>query len=184
MSTPTNSVPTHGSAALGSGANDVAVAILAEFAIPTLYQRNGFRILGLPSDATAREISRRKQTIEKAMTHSLPISPGSGPYFPLVAKPDQSAVREAMQRLSEPERRLVDDCSGSGRTAKEERETMKHSVACVKASSGRLRVYGCSKRLNKAKVRFPCIIWQFFIISKRWNGKCQNWAAIPIQARL
>jgi hypothetical protein len=109
MSTPTNSVPTPGSAALGSGANDVAVAILAEFATPTLYQRNGFRVLGLPSDATAREISRRKQTIEKAMTHSVPIPAGSGSYFPLVPKPDQSAVREAMQRLSEPERRLVDE---------------------------------------------------------------------------
>jgi hypothetical protein len=109
MNTSTNAGSTQGSAPLGSGANDVTVAILAELATPTLYQRNGFRVLGLPADATAREISRRKQTIEKAMTHAVAIPAGSGSYFPLVPAPDQSSVREAMQSLSDPERRLVDE---------------------------------------------------------------------------
>jgi hypothetical protein len=64
------------------------VAILAESAVPTLYQHNGFRVLDLPADATAREISRRKQTVEKALNHDVPVPSGPARYFPLTPSPD------------------------------------------------------------------------------------------------
>jgi hypothetical protein len=97
------------SSASSSTEHSETVAILTDSLVPALYDRNGFRVLDLPADATAREISRRKQTIEKALTHELPIPPGPGRYFPLTPAPDQFAVRDAMQRLSDPERRLIDE---------------------------------------------------------------------------
>jgi len=98
-----------GQSSASSDGHHETVAILAESAIPTLYTRNGFRILDLPADATAREISRRKQTVEKALNHNVTLPPGPGRYFPLTPPADQAAVREAMQRLSDPERRLIDE---------------------------------------------------------------------------
>ncbi len=47
--------------------------------------------------------------MEKALNHDVALPPGPGRYFPLTPPPDQSAVREAMQRLSDPERRLIDE---------------------------------------------------------------------------
>src|SRR5689334_12802448 len=99
MSTPKQALSGHSS----SSGNHETVAILLESATPSLYHRNGFRILELPADATSREINRRKQTVEKALNHELALPPGPGRYFPLTPPPDQFAVREAMQRLSDPE---------------------------------------------------------------------------------
>lgn len=86
-----------------------AQALLAEAATIDLYRRNGFRVLELPVDATSREVNRRKQTIEMAAAHSVPLPPGAGHCLPLEPVPDEYAVREAVQRLGDPERRLVDE---------------------------------------------------------------------------
>lgn len=86
-----------------------AQALLCEAATPDLYERNGFRVLELPVDATSRDIHRRKQMLEMAAGNGVPAPPGPAPCFPLDPPPDEFAVREAVQRLGDPERRLVDE---------------------------------------------------------------------------
>ena len=86
-----------------------AQALLREAATPDLYERNGFRVLELPVDATSRDIHRRKQMLEMAAGNGVPAPPGPARCFPLNPPPDDYAAREAMQRLGDPERRLVDE---------------------------------------------------------------------------
>ncbi len=84
-------------------------ALLADAVSPTMYRSNGFRVLELSVEASPRDIHRRKQTLEKSLAHAVPVPPGSGRYFPLNPSPDAFAVRDAVQRLGDPRRRLVDE---------------------------------------------------------------------------
>lgn len=90
-------------------ANEQGLALLRESATPDLYHRNGFRVLELPVDATSKDVSRRKRMVEMAAGNGVPIPPGPCRCFPLDPAPDEFAVRDAMQRLGDPERRLVDE---------------------------------------------------------------------------
>jgi hypothetical protein len=90
-------------------ADKEALALLRESATPELYQRNGFRVLELPVDSSTKDINRRKQMMEMAATNGVPIPPGHGRFFPLDPAPDEFSVRDAVQRLGDPEHRLVDE---------------------------------------------------------------------------
>ncbi len=81
--------------------------VLLEAARPDLYRVNAFRIAGLPVDATARDISRQAEKL-KVMEKLGGTRQANGP-LPLDPAPDSDAMREAMQRLHDPERRLVDE---------------------------------------------------------------------------
>ena len=90
-------------------ADQEALALLREAATPELYDRNGFRVLELPVDASPKDVNRRKQMVEMAATNGVPLPPGPGRSFPLDPAPDEFIVRDAVQRLGDPERRLVDE---------------------------------------------------------------------------
>lgn len=72
-----------------------------------LYQKNGFRVLQIAVDASLRQISRGGQLLQMQQKY------GGGTarrtVISLDPPPDDVAVREAIQRLSDPARRLVDE---------------------------------------------------------------------------
>ncbi len=83
--------------------------VLLEAAKPDLYRLNAFRITELPVDASTRDISRRQQMVEMAREAGLPIPPGPGRALPMDDASTPEVLAQAMQRLRDPERRLVDE---------------------------------------------------------------------------
>ncbi len=77
---------------------------LMEASRPDIYRSNAFRVTGLPVDATARTMRReteRLRLMQKFMGEGNPRSSDFGP------APDPYEVREALQRLRDPEQRLI-----------------------------------------------------------------------------
>jgi hypothetical protein len=83
-----------------------STALLAA-AQPAIYRTNAFRVTGLPVTATARELSRHAEKLR--MMEKLGGAPQIPRLLPLDPAPDAEAIREAQQRLHDPERRLVDE---------------------------------------------------------------------------
>ena len=82
--------------------------VLLSMATPDMYRRNPFRLTGLRVTATPRELARQADKLkmfEKLGTPPAPASLG----LPLDPPPDAEAIREAMQRLQDPEQRLIDE---------------------------------------------------------------------------
>ncbi len=77
-------------------------------ATPGLYRGNAFRILELASDASAREIARRGEMLKmmERYGNGTPRKPGP---LALQPTPDEGVVRSSLQRLQDPEQRLVDE---------------------------------------------------------------------------
>lgn len=75
-----------------------------------LYQRNIFRITGLPVDATSKEVARQGQKLqmleEMGGGGDTALSPAA---FPLSPPPTHEQIRQALARMKEPEHRLVDE---------------------------------------------------------------------------
>jgi formylglycine-generating enzyme required for sulfatase activity len=82
--------------------------VLLEAARPDLYRTNAFRVAGLSVDATARDISRQVEKLKLMEKLGGGTSQVAG-LLALDPAPDADAIREAMQRLRDPERRLVDE---------------------------------------------------------------------------
>ena len=81
---------------------------LLDVAVPTLYRSNAFRITGLQIDASARDLawrSERLRTDEPLGAAAL----RSESALPLDPAPGGEAIREALQRLRDPEHRLVEE---------------------------------------------------------------------------
>jgi hypothetical protein len=96
--------------------------ILLDAARTDLYRQNAFRVAELAVDATPRDLHRRQSIIEMAVNTGLDIPPGPGRALAMPPPPRmeresdeeynqrrQDLLREAMQRLTDPERRLVDE---------------------------------------------------------------------------
>lgn len=87
---------------------NISSEILMEAAQPDVYRSNAFRISGLPIDATTRDISRQVDKIKMTEKYGGVTLKTGGP-FPLDPPPDADNIREALQRLRNPERRLIDE---------------------------------------------------------------------------
>ena len=73
-----------------------------------IYRENTFRITGLPVDASEKEIKKHVDKLK--MMEELGYGQGANPAaFALDPPPSVDQIREAMQRLKEPEHRLVDE---------------------------------------------------------------------------
>lgn len=75
---------------------------------PDLYRLNAFRVTGLPTSATAREVSRQLEKIR--MMAKLGDTAGRpGGLLPLDPAPDEGVVQEAIRRLRDPGLRLIEE---------------------------------------------------------------------------
>jgi hypothetical protein len=73
-----------------------------------LYQKNIFRVTGLPVDATSKEVSRQAQKLQM-LEEMGGGSTGPQPAFPLAIPPTTDEIRAALSRMKEPEHRIVDE---------------------------------------------------------------------------
>jgi hypothetical protein len=72
-----------------------------------LYRVNGFRLTCLSVDATPREVARHLEKVEMLQKFGQPVKlPGP---LQLDPPPDGDALREAKQRLNDPQRRIIDE---------------------------------------------------------------------------
>jgi hypothetical protein len=81
---------------------------LIDAATKDLFRKNAFRITGLPVDATPREEARHTDKIKQLA------GVGKDPHtqdaaFPIKPPPGLDEIREAIQNLKDPEKRLVDE---------------------------------------------------------------------------
>ncbi len=101
-------VPTIAPVELPAPTGDALCDPLIDHADAQLYQTNAFRVAGLPVDATPREVSRQAEKLR--MLEKLGHTPATiGGALALDPPPSADDIREAMQRLAEPERRLLDE---------------------------------------------------------------------------
>lgn len=85
---------------------DGGVEALERAASPELYARQPFRLLELPVDASPGEIARREQVLSLAGRVGAPAAAGPQRALPAAAV-DPQTLAECLQRLQEPEERLV-----------------------------------------------------------------------------
>ena len=81
---------------------------LLELADPGLFRANAFRVTGLAVDARARDMARHAKKMDIMKRFGGGGDGSSGP-LPLKPAPDEEAIRDAMRRLHDPERRLIDE---------------------------------------------------------------------------
>jgi hypothetical protein len=75
-----------------------------------LYQKNIFRITGLPVDATPKEVATQAKKLQMMIAEGLEGNVGGAKAaFPLAPPPTTEQIREALARMKEPEHRLIDE---------------------------------------------------------------------------
>jgi hypothetical protein len=82
-------------------------APLIEACTLNLFEKNIFRITGLPVDASTKEVSRQAQKLQ--MLEEMGGGTPNQAAFPLIPPPSTEQIREALARMKEPEHRLVDE---------------------------------------------------------------------------
>ena len=82
---------------------------LFEAVTPELYRQNAFRVLGLPVGATMRDIKRRQAKLKMRERLGVNSTSDKGGYLPLKPPPDEDDIAKAIQRLQDPETRLLDE---------------------------------------------------------------------------
>ncbi len=80
---------------------------LLEAAHPEVYWRNAFRVAALSVEATPRDISRQAERLRMMQTYNAKAA--SKTPLALNPPPDEHAVREALHKLHDPEKRLIDE---------------------------------------------------------------------------
>ncbi len=91
-----------------TGTNECAP--LLEACTLELYQKNIFRITGLPVDATPKEVAKQAQRLQMMMEEGMEgTAAGAKAAFPLAPPPTTEQIRDALARMKEPEHRLVDE---------------------------------------------------------------------------
>lgn len=98
------------SGTIGTHANETTSTrhLLVEEACLNLYRENAFRITGLPVDATAKEIARHSDKL-KIMEELGQGDAAHSSAFALNPPPSVDQIREAIRRLRDPEKRLIDE---------------------------------------------------------------------------
>jgi len=80
--------------------------ILLSAARPDIFRKNAFRVTGLAVEASAGDVARQSEKLRMAERYGGNRLPSA---LPLTPAPDADQVREAVDRLRDPERRLVDE---------------------------------------------------------------------------
>ena len=104
MSTPAQQSSKRGSRQRGSS----ECKPLIDAATKDLFRKNAFRITGLSVDATTREVSRHADKLK--MLAELGQDPHTqSAAFPMKPPPSLDEIREAIQKIKDPENRVVDE---------------------------------------------------------------------------
>ena len=82
-------------------------AVLAQIG-PSLYRANAFRLIGLPVEASAQDVRRRAEALRMSESIGAAPPPGFEP-LPPTERPSADEVREALQRVQDPETRVVEE---------------------------------------------------------------------------
>ena len=82
---------------------------LLKVATPELYRHNAFRVLGLPINATLREIERHRKRLEMVKKLGIDSPDQNRSCFPLDPPPDQDSIRNAIEQLRDPVQRLIEE---------------------------------------------------------------------------
>lgn len=82
---------------------------LFELATPELYRQNAFRVLGLPVNATMRDIKRRQTKLKMKERLGMNSADEHYGYLSLNPPPEKDDIAKAVQRLQDPEDRLLDE---------------------------------------------------------------------------
>src|SRR2546421_7153005 len=82
--------------------------LLSQAARPDLYRINAFRVAQLHAGATPRELTRKLERIKMLAKLGGPAQEPAGP-LPLQPAPDLETMRAALERLRDPEVRLLDE---------------------------------------------------------------------------
>ena len=82
---------------------------LFEVATAELYRRNAFRVLSLPVSATMRDIKRKQTKLKMREKLGVNSTGKTDGYLPLKPPPGEDDISKAMQRLQDPETRLLDE---------------------------------------------------------------------------
>jgi hypothetical protein len=82
---------------------------LSAYATVDLYRRNAFRLSGLPVDASLRQIRRKAGEIEAAERLGDDGLIEGGRLFPVKPRPSAETIRTALQRLRDPNQRLLEE---------------------------------------------------------------------------
>lgn len=94
--------------AVGESRSRAAADRLLEVAGPHVYRRNPFRVTGMATDARAREVRQRRQTVLGAIDLGAAAMVGDK-RMPLPATPSAQDVRTAFDALERTDQRLVDE---------------------------------------------------------------------------
>ncbi len=88
--------------------SDAGCKQLLSLATPEIFRTNAFRITGLPVDATTREITKHADKLKMMEELGQGKSVHTGA-FALTPPPTVDQIREAIQRLKDPEQRIIDE---------------------------------------------------------------------------
>lgn len=80
-----------------------------EMAVPELYRKNAFRLLGLSVNASQQQITRRRQELALEAKLGTGGEHAAGMPLAVIPAPDEDALREAARRLRDPESRFLDE---------------------------------------------------------------------------
>lgn len=90
------------------GGANIHCKVLLEVATPSLYLKNAFRVLNLPVLATSREILKQGERMRQRQELGI-IEPTPCSAFSLSDPATADETRDALQRLQDPEKRLIDE---------------------------------------------------------------------------
>ena len=100
--------PSAASSGQASDRSTELAAMILGMADATLYRTNAFRLVGAPVHATAREIARRFERRKLAHQVGTAVAAAAGP-LALDPPPDAATVHQAVHRIHDPERRLIEE---------------------------------------------------------------------------
>ncbi len=92
-----------------SGGTVLECAPLLDRCTSQLFRTNAFRVLGLPIDVGIREITRHADKLQKMAEFGGASGLEKHHVQALVPPPTAEEIREAAQRLKDPEQRLIDE---------------------------------------------------------------------------
>lgn len=83
-------------------------ALAPHYLGPTLYRANAFRLAGLPVEASSQDLRRRAEALRVSASLNTPPPAGFEP-LPPISPPPPEDVRDALQRLVDPETRVMEE---------------------------------------------------------------------------